>query len=267
MIPYRLYKKAWVSIDESKETLLSKSDINQLLDRGGWMVRNVYNFDTPNVTSFWYVIKDSFGGLEELSSGARRDVRRSLRTYDVLRITAAQLLEIGYPIYSSAQEAYRVKCDVISIEQYKNLIESLASDSSKDFWVIRHKESGEYIALAINTVKEASCEYNVLKCKPKALRDGTQPYYGLIYEMNRYYLDELGLRYVNDGARSITEHSNIQPFLMQKFKFRKAYCNLKITYKWWLNIIIKLLYPFRKLIPIGRVKALLYMEGMARGDI
>ncbi len=267
MIPYRLYKKAWVSIDESKETLLCKSDINQLLDRGGWMVRNVYNFDCPNETSFWYVIKDSFGGLEELSSGARRDVRKSLRTYDVLRITANQLLEIGYPIYSSAQEAYRVKCDVMSIDQYKNLIESYAADKNKEFWVIKHKESGEYIALAINTIKENSCEYNVLKCKPHALRDGTQPYYGLIYEMNRYYLDELGLRYVNDGARSITEHSNIQPFLMQKFKFRKAYCNLKITYKWWLNIIIKLLYPFRKLIPIGRVKALLYMEGIVRGDI
>lgn len=267
MIPYRLYKGAWVGTDESKETLLSKSDINQLLHRGGWMVRNVYNFDTPNITSFWYVIKDSFGGLEELSSGARRDVRKSLRTYDVLRITAAQLLEIGYPIYSSAQEAYRVKCEVISIDQYKHLIESLSSDNNKEFWAIRHKESGEYIALAINTIKEDSCEYNVLKCKPYALKDGSQPYYGLIYEMNRYYLEERGLKYVNDGARSITEHSNIQPFLIQKFKFRKAYCDIKITYKWWLNFIIKMLYPFRKLIPIGRIKALLYMEGMARGKI
>ena len=35
--------------------------------------------------------------------------------------------------------------------------------------------------------------------------------------MNRYYLEELKLKYVNDGARSITEHSNIQPFLIDTF--------------------------------------------------
>lgn len=267
MTEYRLYKGTWISIDENKETPLSKSEVETLLHRGGLMVRNVYNFDAPNETSFWYVIKDSFGGLDELSSGARRDVRKSLRTYDVSRISATELLAIGYEIYSSAQEAYRVKCDVISPKEYEMMIRNYELSGDKEFWTIRHKESGDYVALAINTVKATSCEYNVLKCKPYALKDGSQPYYGLIYEMNRYYLEERGLKYVNDGARSITEHSNIQPFLIQKFKFRKAYCDIKITYKWWLNFIIKMLYPFRKLIPIGRIKALLYMEGMARGKI
>ena len=84
--------------------------------------------------------------------------------------------------------------------------------------------------------------------------------------MNRYYLNELKLRYVSDGARSITEHSNIQPFLINKFKFRKAYCNLKLYYKWWFGIAVKLIYPFRRFIANGKAKAILNMEAMARGD-
>ena len=56
-----------------------------------------------------------------------------------------------------------------------------------------------------------------MKADPAYLRNSTYPYYGLIYEMNRYYLQELCLKYVSDGARSITEHSGIQPFLIEKF--------------------------------------------------
>lgn len=82
--------------------------------------------------------------------------------------------------------------------------------------------------------------------------------------MNRYYLQELDLRYVSDGARSITEHSNIQLFLIDKFHFRKAYCQLQIEYQWWLKIIINILFPFRRLIPVQKVKAILNMEAMRR---
>lgn len=85
--------------------------------------------------------------------------------------------------------------------------------------------------------------------------------------MNRYYLNERGVKYVCDGARSITEHSNIQPFLIDKFHFRKAYCQLEIVYKWYVGIIVVMLYPFRKLIKHPGVTALLNLEAMARGEL
>ena len=47
--------------------------------------------------------------------------------------------------------------------------------------------------------------------------------------MNQYYLEEKKLKYVCDGSRTITEHSNIQEFLMHNFKFRKAYCRLSFV--------------------------------------
>ena len=91
--------------------------------------------------------------------------------------------------------------------------------------------------------------------------------YELIYEMNRYYLGELGLKYVSDGSRSITNHSNIQPFLIHKFKFRKAYCNISLYYKWYMRMAVKLLYPFRKMIKHPKVAAVLNMEAMVKGEL
>lgn len=85
--------------------------------------------------------------------------------------------------------------------------------------------------------------------------------------MNRYYLEEKGLKFVNDGARSITNHSNVQPFLIDAFNFRKAYCRLNIKYKWWFGIIVKTLYPFRIFTKTPKVQAILNMEAMARNEI
>ena len=51
-------------------------------------------------------------------------------------------------------------------------------------------------------------------------------------------------------------------FLIQKFKFRKAYCKLKIRYKWWFGAIVRVLLPFRKLIWSRNVKAVLNMHKM-----
>ena len=113
----------------------------------------------------------------------------------------------------------------------------------------------------MNAVTDESCEYRTMKAIPKYQK--LYAYYGLIYDMNRYYLEERKVKYVNDGARSITNHSNIQPFLIDKFKFRKAYCHLSVKYKWWLKIVLKSIYPFRKMVSIRQVKALLYMEAMA----
>lgn len=262
---YKLYKGAWIGIDELKEYRLSASEKNSLLQKGGWMIRNIYDFDTQTKSSFWFVIKDHFGGLEELTSSARRDIRKSLRIYNIRQITIEELRVIGYPIFASAQGSYKVKCNVFTIEEFESLLNAYQKSGNKEYWGAQNKETGEIVAVALNTIKENSCEYNILKCKPEALRDGSQPYYGLIYEMNHHYLQDRGLKYVNDGARSITNHSNIQPFLMSKFKFRKAYCKMEITYKWWGRIIINILYPFRRCIPIKKISSILDMEAMARG--
>ena len=182
--------------------------------------------------------------MEELSSKMRNQVKKSLKTYDVCRVSANEMLRVGFPIFQVAVENYKVKATRITMDAFETRIQQSEKAGNVDFWCVYTKETHKAVALAINTLHKDCCEYNTMKADP--------------------YLQELGFKYVSDGARSITEHSNIQSFLIDKFHFRKAYCQLQIVYQWWMKIAINILFPFRKMISVQSVKAILNMEAMRR---
>lgn len=227
-------------------------------------MRYTSNFDKEEETSFWYVNKDSFGGMEELSAKMRNQLKKCLKQVDIRKISREDILRDGFHVYVSAAESYKVKAHIPTTKEFENRINNCSD--IYDFWACYVKETDKMIAFAINRVFDDYCDYQTLKAIPEYLKQ-YYPYYGLIYEMNRYYLEEKKLKYVTDGARSITEHSNIQPFLIEKFKFRKVYCTLHVIYRWWLKPIVYGLYPFRKYIKHPQVRALLNMEAMKRGEM
>lgn len=261
---YRFYKKTWIFLEESEEKLLSEEESKDLLRKDGLMIRNTYDFDIKEETLFWFVIKDNLEDISELPASARKKIRRALKVYNIRRFSLDELETVGYEIITSAEKSYKGKVRYTTPYDFKILIEEYRKQNNKEYWCIENKETGEIVGFSANTIKEDSCEYDNAKCKSEVLRDSSQPYYGLFYEMNRYYLGERKLRYVSDGSRSVTEHSNIQEFLMYNFKFRKAYCRLKVHYKWWLNLIVRMLFPFRNFIPFGDVRAVLKMEECSR---
>lgn len=207
-------------------------------------------------------MKDSFGGMEELSTKMRNQVKKSLKQLDIKVLTKDEMLNYGYESYRSAAANYKVKTKIPSIEEYNRWVMNAADDI--EFWGCFIKDTNILIAIAKNRVHEDYVEYQVMKANPD-YQKLYYPFYGLIYEMNRYYLESQGKSYVNDGARSITAHSNIQPFLIEKFKFKKAYCELNVYYQWWLKPIVNILLPFRKYINHPKIIALLNMEAMRRG--
>lgn len=262
-LDYRCYKGAWVfAHDPHLEKRLSADGVKALLSKGGMMIRNAYDFDCKEETCFWYVIKDTFGSMEELSAKMRNQVKKCFKTMRVEKISAEYLLENGYDVFVAASDSYRVKAVPPTREEFEARIKNAVEN---EYWGVIDIETEKLVAFCMNAVTDESCEYRTMKAIPKYQK--LYAYYGLIYEMNRYYLEELKVKYVNDGARSITNHSNIQPFLIDKFKFRKAYCHLSIKYQWWMGMAVCMLYPFRKLIPLRQVKALLDMEAMARGKV
>lgn len=225
------------------------------------MVRNAYDFDCEEKTCFWYVIKDSFGGMEELSSKMRNQVRKCLKTMRVEKISAEYLLQNGYEVFVAASDSYRVKAVPPKREQFEARIKNAAEN---EYWGVIDLETEKLVAFSMNAVTDESCEYRTMKAIPEFQKK--YAYYGLIYNMNQYYLEERKVKYVNDGGRSITNHSNIQPFLIEKFNFRKAYCRFEIHYRWWLGLAVKCFYPFRKLISVRQMTALLTLEAMARNE-
>ena len=123
------------------------------------------------------------------------------------------MLRVGYPVFLAALQGYKVKARIISRLDFVNRIKKENLKGNIDYWAVYDKKTGKVVAVAINTLHEDCCEYSTMKADPQYL-NSTYPYYGLIFEMNHYYLDELKLVYVNDGVKSITGHSNIQTFLI-----------------------------------------------------
>ena len=260
MFDYVKYRNAWrYNLAPDCETELSKAQCKTLLKDGCWFVRNTYDFDQKEESDFWYIIKDSFGGMEEHSQNVRKKLRHSLRNFDYKLVDIELVKQKAYPIVKATFADYNVTDRKMNETVFNDYL-SHCESNDYDYWAAFNKETLELVGFCAVHVFENSCEYGLIGFLPKYKHNATYPYYGFFYKLNEYYLGEKKFKYISDGSRSITEHSNIQPFLIQNFKFRKAYCKLKIHYKWWFGIIVKILFPFRKLISNKSVKAVLKMH-------
>ena len=262
---FYLYRKAWrFEGAPHQEPRLEKKDWQDLLKQGGLLVRNTYDFDRKEDGHFWYIIQDTFQGLEDFSSNERNKIKRANKDLTFKKIDVDLLQREGWNILKATYSDYAVTDRVMDETVFKEYLKA-CKERSFDYWGIFDQD--RLIGFcAVWLWLPDSCEYGLIGIMPEYKHNNTYPYYGLFYRLNAYYLDEKGFRYVTDGARSITEHSHIQDFLIQNFNFRKAYCHLAVHYNWWMWIAVKALYPFRKIITLPRVKAILNMEAMQRGQ-
>lgn len=257
-----LYRHAWrYNLAPDCEQRLSDSQCKELLKRGGWMVRNTYDFDQKEKSNFWYIIKDNFGGFDELSSNERNKLRRSFKSFEYRLIDVLIVKEKVYPIVKATFDDYKVTDRVMNESVFEEYLHH-CSQNTFDYWGAFDKSTNEIVGFCAVHLWDNSCEYGIIGFIPEYKHNATYPYYGFFYKMTEYYLSERKLNYLTEGSRSITEHSNIQPFLEQNLKFRKAYCKLCITYKWWFGVCVKTLFTFRRFIPSRNVRAILEMHGM-----
>lgn len=262
---YSEYKKCLIWDGETRlERELTAEQRKYLLkSSSAWMIRNIYDWDYGRPTNFWELINDTPRKIEELPSKTRNQIRRCFRDCEIRRLENSELVESdGYTVFAEAFKRYK---DVsVNIARREDWERSILENDTSEFWGVFTREDSRLIAFAINTVKDKSVGYNTLKAIP-SMMNKHYPYFGLLFEMNRHYLEERRFNYVSDGFRSVTEHSNIQPFLEKNFLFRKAYCRMNLQYALWLGLIVKLLYPFRNLIPIKKIRHILNFEEIARG--
>jgi hypothetical protein len=261
MSNYYLYKGFWRFADApDREVLLEAQSARDLLAQGGWFVRNIHDYDCKDHTNFWYIVKDHFGGFDELSSNTRRKVRKALRCIEYKIVDKDYLKQHGYSLYQETLKSYFSDGSALSEAAFVDTIDK----PYVECWGCFDKNNQAFVGFSVNFCWDEACGYDLLAILPEYRHNATYIYYGLIYSMNEYYLNQKRLRYVTDGSRSITEHSGVQQWLIHFFAFRKAYCKLEVHYRWWMKIAVKILYPFRKIITIPQVKAVLNMESMTR---
>lgn len=75
--------------------------------------------------------------------------------------------------------------------------------------------------------------------------------------------------YLCDEARNVLHETNFQDFLAKYFGFRRAYCKIYLLYRPGVNIIVSMLFPFRKIFlkihRLNMVRSVLKMEVWKRG--
>ena len=239
------------NLSPNREVESSKSEIISYINffKKIFYARWTSDFDRSSPSEFWYIIKDSFGGMDELSSNTRSKVRRAFKTTEVKKISKDELVKNVYEVYSSAFDRYSTFTKKSSRTNFLKSLENLKN--SYDFFGVYFKETNELIAYSQNKTFDDCIDYTTIKFNPKFLK--YYPSYSLFYTMNEYYLHEHGFKFVSDGARSIAHNTSIQDFLEDKFKFRKAYCNLNIEYSkpfWFLLIFSRSIRFLIKHIPL-----------------
>lgn len=271
-IRWRLYQGALIpDVAPHEPVRLTESDSRDLLKRSGaYFIRWISDFDCGHETAFWHVIKDTPVAMESLSANTRSKVRRGLKHCHVTRIGAETIAVEGYRVYRNAFDRYRTFKSLLEPTDFRDAILRLVDDPSWEFWGVRNSE-GRLIAYSQNHIRDGACDYSTIKFDPEFLK--LYPSYALFYSMDAYYLNHRKLRYVDDGARSISHETNIQTYLIQTFRFRKAYCRLHVVYSRKVGILISILYPFRKIIaslkhPIaGKLGVLLKHEEIRRSFV
>lgn len=248
--------------------ILTKKDTQHLLAvSGAYFLRWVSNWDCSESTEFWHVIKDGSSSLEELSGNTRHNVRRGMKRCQFTKVDIDVILEEGYAVYIKAFMYYETFIEPMTKEAFLTDILALQNQEEWDFWEARNDE-GQMIAYSINKVYHNMCAYKTTKFDPDFQRLYTSE--GLFYTMNSYYLNECGVKYIDDGSRSLSHQTAIQDYFIHKFKYRKAYCELHMEYTSKIKLVVNILFPFRRWIeksehPIAqKITVLLRHEAIRR---
>ena len=246
---------------------LTRDEIKQeIKNNNAFFARWTTNFDSKKQSVFWYIINDQRLELNDYSANTRSKINRGFKKLNVKKISKQELLKHGYRVYKKALSRYEIVLQKLTQIQFEKEIENL--DEHWDFWGVFCNENNNLVAYSLNRLVKDYCDYSTIKFDPMYLKNYSS--YVLYFSMNKYYLNDKNFKYVNNGTRSISHQTNIHSFLIEKFKFRKAYCKLNIVYSNKIKYVVKTLYPFINIFrffnlgPIRQLNILLKQEEIVR---
>lgn len=238
--------------DLSLAKKIVKSDAKKLFKEYGnkvLYIRNVYDYNCPVATSFWYVVRDREVQIEEHPvSNTRTQIRKSMKEYRFELVPISEMRRIGYKVY--IENWYRFpENNRPPLESEVEFLRYLNEQEKRgvEFWVGYSRESGD-AAMWVSVYLVGSVAYfESIRFSCNFMRHN--PTYGLYYVVSNYYIASRGVQRITSGARTITQHSQAQDFQESKLMYRRAYCRFKLILRFPYNFFVMLLFPFRSLLP------------------
>ena len=252
-LKWRYYNHALIPTTAPHEA----ADESVLKQKGFWksfrgegrplLARWTTDFDCPEPTEWWYVIKDAPFDFMDVASNYRRKIRRGLKDFEIRVIEPAAYAEALYQVEAEALAAYPSKYrPKLNQDQF---MADLTGHSQSDCMIFAafSKETKEIAGYMCILAHESYISLYTLKARPS--QEKKQLNAALVYGLLDYFSKELAQgRYIVDGERSILHETLFQEYLEKYFGFRKAYCRLHVSYRSGIAQIVACLYPLRGLI-------------------
>lgn len=213
------------------------------IDKRVLLIRYTTDFDCEPQTNWWYVIKDEPFDITSLKAKRRYEINKGNKNFNTKTIDVKRYKKEIYEIQKAAYSIYPKKYrPSISFEGISNDIDNWNFYKSYGAFDI----DGNMVGYALLNRKENYIYYAIHKVMPCCEKRGINA--AIIYQILNDHKDFLsGDGYICDGARNILHETAFQNYLEKYFGFRKAYCKLHIIYRPTINLLIRILYPFRKI--------------------
>lgn len=204
--------------------------------------------------------------MKALKAKRRNVITNGLKNFDVKVVDTREHSKEIYHVHCKAYESYGnvpKPYDIFNAE--------IDAGAEVDRWYVAvFKETGSIEAYARVYFCPECVALNVVKANPEYER--FQSNGALVYAIVQDSADIIAAGgYINDGMRNVSHKTNFQSYLMKYFGFRRAYCRLNIRYNPKIGWIVKLAYPFRRLLMkfdsnkiVHMINGVLLMEEIAR---
>ena len=251
---------------EKVDTTLIDNEKIWDISKKALLVRYTTDFDCGYETNWWHCIKDTPIDLESMKAKKRYRINKGLSNVEVKKVSAKDYADEIYECFEKALERYEGKKNSSNRESFVN---SLKKDTRSEYYVCIFKETNEVVGYARNIVYDEYVDFASMKFIPSYMKYEISA--ALIYTMIYDYINVQGKKYVYDGERTISHKTSIQDYLESVFDFKKAYCNLHIVYRKKIGRIIKIIFPFRKVLKLfdkikffANINSVLLMEEIVR---
>lgn len=226
------------------------------------LARWTTDWDCGHETNWWYIICEGPFSIENLSRKSRKNIRKALENCEVKKINANMCIEDLWRVFQEATERYNNYEQKTTRADFELMIKNASAEW--EIWAGYDKLTHRMIGYKICSVYEDWVDFTASKYSTEYLKLRVSD--ALNFIVLEHYLNTCGKKYVSNGTRSVVHETNVQDYYQEHFNFRKAYCKVNIKYRFPVNILVCVLFPFRNALKkhdtgkMHRIVALLTME-------
>ena len=241
----------------------SQEEIIQTIQQTKALFLRYTTISQQEKTNWWYMICRHYD-FQDVSSNTRSKIRRGLKRLTIEKISPIWLAEHGYNCHVQSYQRYQ-HASPLNRDQFRAFVLSLQDQPLFDLWSCQ--KEGDLLGYLICLQEEDGVFLHTIDLTPEGLR--LYAAYAMLHQLLEYYLNKRGMP-VSNGSRSIAHATQMQDFL-HKFGFQKEYAQLHVVYRRDVELVVRILYPFKDLLQrfetiplIHKISAVLSQEELVR---